>query len=42
MKGTVRLSGFVANPDEKRRAEQLAWSVDGVQFVQNAVVVQNP
>lgn len=40
--GTVRLSGFVANPDEKRRAEQLAWSVNGVQSVQNALVIQNP
>ncbi|HXV10427.1 MAG TPA: BON domain-containing protein [Burkholderiales bacterium] len=42
VEGAVRLSGFVSNPDEKRRAEQLAWSVDGVQFVQNALVVQNP
>jgi osmotically-inducible protein OsmY len=42
VKGDVRLSGFVSNPDEKRRAEQLAWSVNGVQSVQNALVIQSP
>jgi osmotically-inducible protein OsmY len=42
VKGTVRLSGFVRNPDEKRRAEQLAWSVTGVQAVDNALVIENP
>jgi osmotically-inducible protein OsmY len=42
VKGTVRLSGFVKNPDHKRRAEQLAWSVEGVHSVDNGLVVQNP
>jgi osmotically-inducible protein OsmY len=41
VKGTVRLSGFVKNPDQKRRAEQLAWSVKGVHSVENALLVQN-
>jgi len=40
--GTVRLSGFVKNPEQKRRAEQLASSVKGVRSVENALVVQNP
>jgi len=40
--GTVRLSGFVTNPEQKRRAEQLASSVKGVHSVENALVVQNP
>jgi osmotically-inducible protein OsmY len=42
VKGTVRLSGVVKNPDQKRRAEQLAWSVEGVHSVDNGLVVQIP
>jgi osmotically-inducible protein OsmY len=42
VKGTVRLSGFVKSPDQKRRAEQLAWSVKGVHSVENALLVRNP
>jgi len=42
VKGTVRLSGFVKNPDQKRPAEQLAWSVKGVHSVDNALLVRNP
>lgn len=39
-KGTVQLSGFVDSADEKRRAEEVARSVDGVIAVQNALSVK--
>ena len=40
MRGTVLLSGFAKNADEKLRAEQIARRVDGVTDVKNAIVVQ--
>ena len=36
-KGTVQLSGFSTSMQEKRRAEELASSVPGVQAVQNHI-----
>jgi len=42
IKGSVRLSGFVNSPDQRRRAEQLARTVAGVQSVDNGLVVRNP
>ena len=38
--GNVRLSGFVDNDTEKRRAEEIARSVNGVKSVTNAITVQ--
>lgn len=40
LKGTVQLSGFVDSADEKRRAEEIARTVDGVIAVQNALSVK--
>ena len=39
-KGTVQLSGFVNNEDEKRRAEELTRSVGGVKSVVNGIEVK--
>jgi hyperosmotically inducible protein len=39
-KGNVRLSGFVESEAEKRRAEEIARSVNGVRSVTNALTVQ--
>lgn len=39
-RGTVQLSGFVESEAEKRRAEQIARSVEGVRSVENALSVQ--
>lgn len=39
-KDTVQLSGFVNTLAEKRRAGQLAASVDGVRSVQNNITVK--
>ena len=38
--GNVRLSGFVDSEAEKRRAEEIARSVNGVRSVTNALTVQ--
>ncbi len=38
-KGVVQLSGFVNNSNEKRRAEVIAYSVDGVRKVENSLLV---
>jgi hypothetical protein len=38
--GNVRLSGFVDSDTEKRRAEEIARSVNGVKSVTNALTVQ--
>ena len=40
LKGTVLLSGFTKNTEEKIRAEQIARGVDGVTGVKNAIVVR--
>jgi osmotically-inducible protein OsmY len=39
-KGTVQLSGFVKSAQEKRRAEEIARSVDGVKRVENRISVR--
>ena len=39
--GVVYLSGSVASPDERRRAEALSASVQGVERVVNTLEVQN-
>jgi hyperosmotically inducible periplasmic protein len=36
----VQLAGFVKNDADKARAEQIAWTVDGVKRVENDIVVQ--
>ena len=39
-RGTVQLTGFVDNPEQKQRAEQLARQIDGVQTVRNDIMVK--
>lgn len=36
----VQLSGFVPSEADRTRAEQIAWSVDGVRSVENDIIVQ--
>jgi hyperosmotically inducible protein len=36
----VQLSGFVPSDKDRIKAEQIAWSVDGVKAVRNSIVVQ--
>jgi hyperosmotically inducible periplasmic protein len=38
--GTVYLNGTVETPDQKTRAEQLAWQAKGVKSVVNNLQVQ--
>lgn len=40
MKGTVMLSGFAKNADEKNSAESIARGVNGVKSVTNQIVVR--
>jgi len=40
-KNTVQLSGFVSTPQQKIRAEAIARSVEGVEAVNDALVVKN-
>ena len=40
MKGTVMLSGFAKNANEKATAEALAWKVSGVKSVKNEIAVR--
>jgi osmotically-inducible protein OsmY len=40
LKGTVMLSGFAKNGDEKTMAENLAWKVEGVKGVKNEIAVR--
>src|SRR5690349_7088564 len=39
-KGTVQLSGFVANGEQKDRATQIAKTVDGVREIKNDIAVK--
>lgn len=39
-KDIVQLSGFVPTEADRTRAEQIAWSVEGVRSVQNDIIVQ--
>ena len=36
----VQLSGFVPSEADRTKAEQIAWTVDGVRGVQNDIIVQ--
>jgi osmotically-inducible protein OsmY len=40
LNGTVMLSGFAKNAAEKSVAESLAWKVNGVKGVNNAIAVR--
>jgi len=40
MKGTVMLSGFAKNANERRVAESLAWKTSGVKAVKNEIAVR--
>lgn len=40
VKDVVQLSGFVPSATDRTKAEQIAWSVDGVRGVQNDIIVQ--
>ena len=40
-RGTVQLSGFVDNADQKAKAEQIARGVQGVQNVENNITVKS-
>ena len=37
---TVQLSGFVPSAEDRAKAEQITWTVEGVKAVQNNFVVQ--
>lgn len=39
-KSTVQLSGFVNNPLQRAKAEQLARSVKGVEYVQDSLIIK--
>ncbi len=39
-KGVVQLSGFVDTQEQKLRAAEIAWSVDGVRSVKNNIIVK--
>jgi osmotically-inducible protein OsmY len=36
----VQLSGFVPSDADRTKAEQIAWSVEGVRGVENDIIVQ--
>ena len=40
LKDVVQLSGFVPTEADRTKAEQIAWSVDGVRGVKNDIIVQ--
>ncbi len=40
LKDIVQLSGFVPSAADRTKAEQIAWSVDGVRGVRNDIIVQ--
>lgn len=40
VKDVVQLSGFVPSEADRTKAEQIAWTVDGVRGVQNDIIVQ--
>lgn len=39
-KDIVQLSGFVPSAADRTKAEQIAWSVEGVRSVENDIIVQ--
>lgn len=40
VKDVVQLSGFVPTAEDRMKAEQIAWTVEGVRGVENDIVVQ--
>ena len=40
LKGTVLLSGFAKNPEERSAAERIARDVNGVKVVRNEIIVR--
>lgn len=40
LKDVVQLSGFVPTEADRAKAEQIAWSVEGVRGVKNDIIVQ--
>ena len=40
LKDVVQLSGFVPSDADRTKAEQIAWSVEGVRGVKNDIIVQ--
>lgn len=40
LKDVVQLSGFVPSEVDRTKAEQIAWSIDGVRGVKNDIIVQ--
>jgi osmotically-inducible protein OsmY len=40
LNGTVMLSGFAKNTNEKKTAEAIAWKVKGVKAVKNELIVR--
>ena len=40
LKDIVQLSGFVPSMADRTKAEQIAWSVDGVRGVENDIIVK--
>ena len=40
MNDVVQLSGFVPSDKDRTKAEQIAWTVEGVKAVRNNIVVQ--
>ena len=40
LKDVVQLSGFVPSEADRTKAEQIAWSVEGVRGVENDIIVQ--
>lgn len=39
-KDVVQLSGFVKSDNDRAKAEQIAWTIDGVRGVENDIIVQ--
>ena len=40
LKDVVQLSGFVPTQNDRTKAEQIAWSVEGVRGVKNDIIVR--
>lgn len=40
--GQVQLSGYVNSPEQRRQAEQIAKSIEGVKSVSNDLIVKAP
>ncbi|HEY1722960.1 MAG TPA: BON domain-containing protein [Magnetospirillaceae bacterium] len=42
MQGVVLLSGFVDKPEDRMKADHIAWDVKGVKSVKDSIVVRPP